>query len=457
MKRRTFLQTTGLVGGFALGAPQLLLNQKKPKKKPAKVLVIGAGFSGLAAARSLKLQGVSCQILEARNRIGGRVFSHRPEQNPGLVIELGAEWVGNSHERVIDLCKKYSLELLNNQFETHRIQEGSYAAAGAWGMSPEMEKFWAQKTTIWNQLSEVQKKKLDKMDWWRYLANRGFQDQDLLIRDLIDSTDFGESIRHTSAYAAFAEYAESSEKNEMDLKIKGGNGMLATKIAEELGWNHIFLNHQVQKVVQSKTGVELFCQNGKSFKADALICTLPTASIQKIQWLPALEPQYVDALNSLQYARIGKFPMVFSERFWKDENFDLITDTPAHYFYHATKNQDQKAGVLICYAIGEKADVLNSLKADQRESLILDALKPAFGDTRKYLLGSLKYYWGVDQYSRGAYAFYGKNQWFGIMPTLRRNHQHCYFAGEHLADWQGFMEGAIVSGEDAVKELLENG
>ena len=101
--------------------------------------------------------------------------------------------------------------------------------------------------------------------------------------------------------------------------------------------------------------------------------------------------------------------------------------------------------------------MLNSLKADQRESLILDALKPAFGDTRKYLLGSLKYYWGVDQYSRGAYAFYGKNQWFGIMPTLRRNHQHCYFAGEHLADWQGFMEGAIVSGEDAVKELLENG
>lgn len=85
-------------------------------------------------------------------------------------------------------------------------------------MSPELEKFWNSKTTLWNALTPVQKRKLDKQDWWRYLSNKGFSDRDLLLRELADSTDFGESIRHTSAYAAFAEYAESSEKMKWIIK-----------------------------------------------------------------------------------------------------------------------------------------------------------------------------------------------------------------------------------------------
>ena len=70
--------------------------------------------------------------------------------------------------------------------------------------------------------SDKAKRKLDKMDWWRFLVQQGFSDKDVMIRELLDSTDFGESIRHVSAFAAFAEYAESSEMNEMDLKIQGG-------------------------------------------------------------------------------------------------------------------------------------------------------------------------------------------------------------------------------------------
>lgn len=64
------------------------------------------------------------------------------------------------------------------------------------------------------------------MDWWRFLVNNGIDERDLQIRDLLDSTDFGESIRHVSAYAALAEYAESSEKNEMDYKVKAATAGL---------------------------------------------------------------------------------------------------------------------------------------------------------------------------------------------------------------------------------------
>ena len=153
----------------------------------------------------------------------------------------------------------------------------------------------------------------------------------------MDSTDFGESIRHVSAYAAFAEFAESSEKNEMDLKIKGGNSKLTEALSNTIGKENIHINHKVTNITQNKNGVQVRCENGTIFEADKLICAVPTFSLRKILWSPQLPENMLDALNELQYARIGKFPMVFSEKFWKQEDFDMVTDTPAHYFYHATK------------------------------------------------------------------------------------------------------------------------
>ncbi|MBK6859180.1 MAG: FAD-dependent oxidoreductase [Saprospiraceae bacterium] len=453
MKRRDFLKTGSFLGGMALAGPDLLQSTFNTKKKPKKVLILGSGFAGLAAAYALKKKGIKYQILEARNRIGGRVYSFKPNPELNLTIELGAEWVGESHVRIIELCKEFGLILDNNQFDTHLSFEGSYFKAGGWNLSPELEKFWNSKTTLWNALTPVQKRKLDKQDWWRYLSNKGFSDRDLLLRELADSTDFGESIRHTSAYAAFAEYAESSEKNEMDYKIRGGNGLLAEKLADAVGREFILTQHKAVQINQDANGVKVICENGQSFSADRLICTVPLYALQKIKWNPGLPSYQLDAINSLQYARIGKFPMVFKERFWKEENFDMITDTPTHYFYHATKNQAGPSGVLISYAIGEKADSLASVTKQQREDLILNALKPAFGDVRKYLSESLMYYWGVDNYSKGAYAFYGKGQWFGTMPILKQAHLNTHFAGEHLADWQGFMEGAINSGEEAAEGM----
>lgn len=456
MQRRKFILQT-VAGGTALAMPSVLqaATNIMPKKRPQSVLIIGAGFSGLAAAYALKKEGIRVTLLEARDRVGGRVFSFRSPALKDQVIELGAEWVGFSHERVIALCAEFGLELFNNQFNSHLTFGGEYSAAGTWGFDTVLESFWNKKTSIWETYTEAQKQKIDKMDWWRFLSQQGFTDRDLMIRELLDSTDFGESIRHTSGYAAFAEYAESSEMNEMDLKIRGGNGMLADKLADAVGRENILLKHKVNHVVQNKkTGVEITCEGGAKFTADKLICTAPTPAVQKINWSPGLSSTYIDGLNALQYARIGKFPMIFKERFWKAEDFDMITDTPAHYFYHATKDQPGQQGVLICYATGDKGDVLANVNKKQREDIILEALRPAFGDVRKYLVEAMSYYWGNDPYSRGAYAFYGIGQWFGLMPVLRESHMHTHFAGEHLADWQGFMEGAINTGEEAVAEIL---
>ncbi|MET0465522.1 MAG: FAD-dependent oxidoreductase [Chitinophagaceae bacterium] len=423
-------------------------------KKP-KVVIIGAGFAGLSAAYYLHQKKIDFVILEARNRISGRVFSHTMDEQEKLVVELGAEWVGASHTRLQNLCNEFGLALDNNQFNSHLIYKGKYHSKGNWDYSDNWKATFSQLIDAYGKMTPAQKIKLDKTDWWRYLVQNGCDGRDLDIRELLDSTDFGESIRHVSAFAALAEYAESSEKNEMDYKIRGGNSLLARKMAEAIGMDKIKLQHPVSKVIQKPSGgVEIYCTNGGIFKADKLICTAPTFAVRKINWQPALPSDQVMALDQLQYARINKNPLLFNKRFWGTEDFDMVTDQLPHYFYHATKNQPSAKGVLLSYTIGDKAAVIAGQDDQWKASVIGQTLHPAFGDVLPMLEKQTNYYWGSDEYSRGAYAIYGKGQWFGLRPTLSRPHLHTHFAGEHLADWQGFMEGALNTGEDAAKKIV---
>lgn len=442
--RRTFLRQTAFTAGGLLLAHNTLGNLFQTRKP--KVIIIGAGLAGLSAAFHLKKRNIDFVILESRERIGGRVFSHKI--NEDLVIELGGEWVGNSHTRIHELCDEMKLELFNNQMDTHLIYKGKYQPAGQWDYSPDWQNKFKKIIADYRQFSDADKQALDQMDWWRYLVNNGCAERDLDIRELLDSTDFGESIRQVSAFAALAEYAESSEKNEMDKKIKGGNGKLAQKLAEKAGKEHILLHHSVNKIVQGDK-VQVYCDNGKIFEGDKIICTLPTFALKKIDWQPGLPTEKTAAINELQYARINKHAMHFSKRFWKEESFDMITDQSPHYFYHATKNQPSESGVLISYTIGEKAAVVANQGNDWNRESVMQTIEPVFGNVRPLLKQQLNYYWGNDGYSKGSYALYGINQWFRIRPVLQAAHLHTFFAGEHLADWQGFMEGAINTGEAA--------
>jgi monoamine oxidase len=451
--RRQFIRKAAYgLGGFIV-ASSLPGNFFIPQK--TKVIIIGAGFAGLAAAYFLqKNKKADVTVLEARSRIGGRIFSYNMDEKENLVIELGGEWIGNSHTRMQELCEELGLELFNNQFDTHLIYKGQYFKSNEWDYSEEWKKKFQKIIDDYPKLTHADKVKLDKMDWWRFLVNNGCEGRDLDLRELLDSTDFGETIRSVSAFAALAEYAESSPKNEMDLKIRGGNSMFAEKLADKIGRENILLKHTVNRIVQNvKGGVTVHCDNGQVFRGQKIICTIPTFSIKKIKWEPGLPADKVNAINELQYARINKNPVLFSERFWKDESFDMVTDQTPHYFYHGTKNQPSKKGVLISYTIGEKAAVVANQHDEWKADNIQQTLGPVFGNVKPLMEKQVNYYWGNDIYSHGAYALYGKGQWFRVMPILKRSHIHTLFAGEHLADWQGFMEGAVVTGEEAAGKI----
>jgi monoamine oxidase len=448
MNRRAFILNSALATTGLIISPSFLMS-KKPK-----VIIIGAGFSGLAAALKLHKKNIDFVVLEARKRIGGRVFSHTIDEGENLIVELGAEWVGESHSRLRTLCGEMKLTLDDNQFDTHLIYDNRYYKNTEWDFSKDWKIKFDQLKKKYATLTVAQKTSLDNMDWWRYLNNNGCTGFDLAVRELGDSTDFGESIRHVSALAALGEYAESSDKNEMDYKIQGGNAMLAKKIVDKIGADKLKLDCAVTKIVQHQNGVEVHCSTGEILKADKIICTIPTFSLKKINWQPALNAEQVNAINALQYARINKNPILFNNRFWKDERFDMITDMPGHYFYHATKNQVSKKGALISYTIGDKADIISTKTDEDRLKLVDLSLNKAFENVSSMYEKQTNYYWGNDMYSYGAYALYGIGQWKSTQNILKKHFMHTHFAGEHLADWQGFMEGAINTGEDAVDEIL---
>lgn len=449
--RRAFLRQSALLAGAALTTSDTLGNVLLSKK--TRVIVIGAGFAGLAAAHALREKGMDVTVLESRNRIGGRVFSHLIDPKENLTVELGAEWVGNSHTRVRTLCDTLGIPLMNNQFDTHLIYQNRYTRSNEWDFSDNWKPRFKVLLDGYRQLNDQDKLDLDRIDWWRFLVNNGCEGRDLLLRELLDSTDFGESIRHVSALIALSTFAESSEKNEMDLKMKGGNTQLARRLAEKIGQDNILMGHRVKRIEQT-TQVKVICDNGKTFEADKLICAIPTLAIKNIQWEPGLPDNKQRALNELQYARINKNALLFNKRFWQDESFDLITDQLPHYFYHATKNQPSTKGVLISYTIGDKADVVANQNDEWRKEMIRHTLETHFPGASELIESQANYYWGTDQISQGAYAMYGINQWHTLRPALQKTFLHTAFAGEHLADWQGFMEGAIVTGEAAAMEII---
>src|SRR5688500_6642441 len=274
--RRDFLKTLGATTAGLVLAPAVFTQRRRKK-----CVVIGAGFAGLAAAYKLKSAGWNATVLEARDRIGGRVFSHK-FAGTDLICELGAEWVGESHERVKSLCREFGIPLQKHQFEDHLLRDGRVYRPGQWGFSPQAKQAFEKIIKGYYKLTTFQKTNIDRYDWWTYLEKIGFSDDDLRLRDLMDSSDFGESIRHVSAYATLAEYAESSPNNEMDYKITGGNSRLVEEFAKRIGKENIRLGMTVDTVLQQRGRVRVFGDytgvpgsHAVEFPVDAVICTSP--------------------------------------------------------------------------------------------------------------------------------------------------------------------------------------
>ncbi len=431
-------------------------------------IVIGAGLSGLAAARLLSAAGWSVRVLEARERIGGRVFTHRFAGDKGedqVYCELGGEWIGQGHRQMKALCKEFELKpLLRHAFDFSFLEGGritDHFNVGQWPYSSKAAKAFDTLRDEAKNWSPRTQEILDRKDWWTILRDRGFTPRELLRRDLMDSTDFGESIRQVGGFSAAAEYFTGNKNNEMDFRIEDGNSEVVKELAKAIKRHRgsIHMKNEVKKIRQDHTGVYVTVSGGDTFRASFCICTIPARTLTNVIFEPRLPDDQWDAAKQLQYARIMKTVLLFQTRFWmenKKTKFSCFTDGASDFIFDSTLYQTAEYGILCSYAIGDKADDLNAVYRDNRQKLqrlIEKDLSSIFPGARPKALAIEAQPWQADEYTQGAYALYRPGQWFGIRAILQEPHLRVYFAGEHLADEQGFMEGAVVTGQDAAESV----
>jgi monoamine oxidase len=449
IKRRSFLKTAGLVAAGTLIAPGYNFTVKKRRR----VVVLGAGLAGLSAAYRLQQLGFGVDVVEYQGRIGGRVLTYKPDPDEKFTVEMGGEWIGNSHKSILKLIQELGLQTEAHTFDAHLLYRGDHKRPGNWDFSANAKNALREVIEKYQILEKHKRQEFDAMDWWRYLRNNGYDTRDLDLQDLIDSVSLGEGIRQTSALRSMRMYESYGPTNEMDLRISGGNDALCRALADKIGYQNIHLNQQVIRVKQDPGGVSAFSFNGNIYEGDKLVCALPVLAIRRIAWEPEFPVNRREALNSLQYGRVTKTAFLFKNRFWQDDNFSLLSDETPHYLYHATRGQEGTHGVLMSQAAGDRAALMGGFDAKKRINTLSDTLNPIFGEVKSSFIKQNAYDWGRDSITMGSVALYRPGQWLETLPLLRKEQHNIHFAGEHLGEWQGYMDGAVQSGIEAADQI----
>lgn len=420
------------------------------------VIILGAGLAGLYAGLELKKRGFHVIILEARDRLGGRVWTQTIDKAEKLTVEMGGEWIGTHHKRMLRLCKTYKLKLIDHHLPTNLIYKEKFYKPDTWGLSESGKNQFDAMLTSWSKMTQNEKRKLDAIDLWHYLVSQHFPKEDINLLELEQMLHFGESIRYMSANYVISSLAPFQGKNYMiesdSFRVDGGNSQIVEGLANEIGMENIFLDHKAVDIIQTKDTVDVICSNGTRWKANKLICTLPTFSIMQLNWSPTIPASQYAAISALHYSRTLKTSVLYSHRFWQDEKFEIMSDRLTHYIYHSTNGQKGTKGVLTSYATGDNGFVLSRYTNKEKAAEINRTLSIPFGDKEKKVEEIMDYYWGEDPYTMGAFAVFEKNQWNDrFRSKLKAPFQNVFFAGEHTAREQGYMEGALESGERAAK------
>jgi monoamine oxidase len=442
-------------------------------KKKKECVVIGAGLAGLAAAYHLTNAHCQVTVLEARDRLGGRVLTHHFCEAPDLNCELGGEWIGKNHEKMKDLCHDLKLGLQKHQYANsfwNQVSPAKLIRPGEWCMSAEAKAIWEQFQKDFFDFGPGRWKEMDKIDWWTQLKQLGFGQDDLLRRDLMDSTDFGETIRMNSAFTAATEYLTSKDQqvddtDEMDFKVRGGNSRLINALAREIGLKNIRTEQVVVGIQHIKNRVHVQVEGSSNeIKADYCVCAIPAHCLLDIDWGKEPPKKHLEAAAQLQYARITKTAVLCSRRFWPkplEGGYSVCTSLASDFCFDSTFGQKGTKGILCSYAVGDKAADIASSPEDELKYWIVEDVANASGknwnrkESMKVALALQQQVWQADRFTRGAYAFYRPGQWFTVRDALAKRFRKVFFAGEHIAEWQGFMEGAVETGYDAARQILK--
>lgn len=468
ISRRRFLKTT-LAAGAAL-----MLGGKLPAAGSVRprVVIIGAGFGGLSCAYQLSRAGVDVLILEARNRIGGRVLSI-DNFIEDRVVEAGAELIGSNHPTWMAYGERFGLEF--HDVTPLQDDRSPILLDGKLYEGSELAALWEGLAETLNLLN-ADARKVDLQAPWNTPGARELDGTSLaqaaalwevpdafrkaaltvLANDNVAIPGHSSYLANLAAIAGGG-YEQFWTESEV-YRCVGGNQSLAFKLAEQIGEEHIRLNQAVEKITLGNQGARVRTAVGETHEADAVVLTVPPPAWTHFQVEPTIPDSYrPDTGPAIKY--LSKV----SEPFWLAAGLqpNSITDTPIGQTWEGTdaqRSSDKEPACLTVFSGGEAARQCLEIPANERRDTfkkLLEPIYPGYGESfqKGMFLG-----WPNEKWTLCGYSAPGLGQVTSVYPLLNEAfHGKLHFAGEYTSLlFSGFMEGALHSGAHVAAKLAQS-
>ena len=442
------------------------------------VLVIGAGLSGLKAALDLQDLGAKVQVIEGRERVGGRVYTLK--DLPGQP-EAGGNTFSAGYGRCLSLCEDLGLELRDyaprGRLNTPGLYlKGQHIAAKDWENSP------------LNILPEKYKKLLpigvgdavykatqplkNPDDWYeessfkydipvyQLFKEQGFTDEQI---DLFFHTNiwYGTSAHDVSLLMMYFQevWFQFISMGDRSLRaVIGGNSLLPEAMAKKLGVE-VHFKKQVTGIRFDNSGAEAVCADGTVYKAKKIICTTPLAVMRFMNFDPVLPSAHAAAIRSVPYFPMTQVHLIPKAKFWEDDGRSaaMWTDSAAGYVMINRFDEDENVITsLTAWARGFNAVRLDQLDPNDAKKLVLDEIGRLRPSAKGKLEAAAIKSWVRDPFAGGDYAIWGPGQIKAYLKAVGQPHGRIHFAGEHTGLSNRGMEGAMESGERAVQEVMQS-
>ncbi|KJH70322.1 flavin monoamine oxidase family protein [Aliterella atlantica] len=496
LSRREFLalsavSTLGAVAGNwdkAIAAP--------PIKSDVKVGIVGAGLAGLVCGNELKKNGIVATLYDASNRVGGRCFSMGgsfggPVNFPNQVVERGGEFIDNLHKTMLGLAQQFGLTLedvekqpgevfyyFNGQRYPESVVVDEYRNLVA-AMRADLLKLSSAPTADNHTSADVA---LDNISLLEYLETR---QAGSVVKAAISAAymaEYGLELYeqsclnfllfiHADKRSKFKPFGVFSDER---YHIVEGNEKIAQGLASQLP-GQINLGMRLVKVRKNASSrIELTFANGAkttSVAYDAVVLAIPFTVLRQVELdtnleLPVWKRQ---AISQLGYGTNAKMMLGFNRRPWVDlgsngSSYSNLLNHQSTWESNPTKATSTNA-VLTDYSSGKRGALLNPSKVQQEATRFLGDLELVYpgakaaatrnGDSLRVHLEQ----WTSKEQTLGSYTCYKPGQFTSIAGNEGKPVGNLHFAGEHansFYEWQGFMEGAALSGMQAASEILQD-
>ena len=430
------------------------------------VIVIGAGLAGLSAAVQLRKDGARVTVVEARDRVGGRVLTIRDVFVNDQHAEAGGDFIDQGQEDIRQLADKYGLTvrtILREGFSFVRYQE-----RGAIEGRP------AKGERAWKPIADRAKPLIDAYrraeQRWESAIVRSLAQRS--VAQWLDEVEADGSMRamvtglrgffladpeDLSLLVLIEQLASEAPGQEPMGRIEGGNDRLPNAMAVELG-EAVHLKTVALAIHDDRSSVRVAVEHAgerTEIKADYVIVAVPVTTQRAIEISPELPIEQAKAFEHLKYGRVTKSLLQFDRRFWKRKGRSRAygTDAPTGAIWDANEEQRGRAGILTLMAGGQASEDTRKILAQEGVKGLVRALswlKPGEAELLKHHHVT----WEHDSWAQGGYTYFDPTFDPAWRPWLARPHGRLLFAGEHTSiKWQGYMNGAVESGLRAATEV----